>query len=298
MSFSTGVKDELLTEQVLSECCNHAQAYGLLLFGKAFNARTMAFTSEYAPAAQQYADALMDFCGVGVTVHHGANRINTVLVRAAADRLKVLNTFGHSQGEISLRINRANLNADCCFGAFVKGAFLSCGTVTSPDKNYHLEFVVNHSKLSADLQTLLNEVGFSPKRVMRNSYHVLYFKDSESIEDILTLMGATNASLEIMSAKMEKDLRNHANRRTNFDIANIGRIVQAGESQRLAVEKIARTTGLDSLPESLQKIAKIRLDNPDATLEQIRELLDEPISRSGVNHRLRKLIDIADKTET
>jgi DNA-binding protein WhiA len=115
---------------------------------------------------------------------------------------------------------------------------------------------------------------------MRNAYHVLYFKDSESIEDILTLMGATNASLEIMSAKMEKDLRNHANRRTNFDIANIGRIVQAGESQRLAVEKIARTTGLDSLPESLQKIAKIRLDNPDATLEQIRELLDEPISRS------------------
>lgn len=298
MSFSTGVKDELLAEQVLSPCCNHAQAYGLLLFGKAFNARTMTFTSEYSPAAQQYAEALMNFCGVCVTVQQGANRMNTVLVRSAADRLKVLDAFGHSQGEISLRINRANLNADCCFGAFIKGAFLSCGTVTSPDKNYHLEFVVNHTKLSADLHALLNEVGFSPKCVTRNAYHVLYFKDSESIEDILTLIGATNASLEIMSTKMEKDLRNHANRRTNFDIANIGRIVKAGEGQRDAVEKIARTIGLDSLPEPLRKIATIRRDNPDATLDQIRDLLDEPISRSGVNHRLRRLIEIADKTET
>ncbi len=216
-----------------------------------------------------------------------------VSVRAAVERRAVLNAFGHSAGELSLRINRANLADECCFAAFIRGVFLSCGSISSPEKNYHLEFVVPFLKLSNDLFSFLQELGFPPKHVMRKGYHIIYYKDSASIEDLLTLMGATNATLRLIGVKVDKDMRNHVNRRVNFETANIDRSVQAGAVQVEAIRKIEKARGLDSLPQGLQEIARIRLENPEATLIELEELFEGRLSRSGINHRLKRLEQIA-----
>ncbi|MBR5620416.1 MAG: DNA-binding protein WhiA, partial [Clostridia bacterium] len=182
---------------------------------------------------------------------------------------------------------------ECCFASFIRGVFLACGSISSPEKSYHLEFVVPFLKLSNDLFSFLQELGFPPKHIMRKGYHIIYYKDSESIEDLLTLMGATNATLRLIGIKVDKDMRNHVNRRVNFETANIDRSVQAGTQQIDAIRKIERTRGLDSLPQGLQEIAQIRLEHPEATLYELEQLFEGRLSRSGINHRLKRLEQIA-----
>ena len=205
--------------------------------------------------------------------------------------------FGHSPNELSLRINRANLSDDCCFGAFIRGAFFSCGTVTSPEKNYHLEFVVPHLKLSLDMIKLLDEVKLNPKHIVRNGNHIVYFKDSESIEDLLTLMGATNASLELMGIKMQKNMINSVNRKVNFEVANLSRTVEASIQQINAINLIDNNVGLGHLPAALRDVAFLRRDNPEISLKELGELVSPSISRSGVNHRLKRIVEIAEELE-
>ncbi len=220
-----------------------------------------------------------------------------VNIETAAERLKLLEFFGHSSNELVLRINRANISNDCCFGAFIRGVFLACGTVTSPTKNYHFEFVITHRRLCDDLILILNEMDLSPKYIERNGSHIVYFKDSENIEDILTIMGATNSSLELMGIKMQKDMRNSVNRKVNFEVANITRTIEASRVQISAIEYIESHGGLDSLPNILIEIAILRKNNPDKSLLDLGAMLKNPISRSGVNHRLCRIVRIAQEME-
>ena len=173
--------------------------------------------------------------------------------------------------------------------------FLSCGSVSSPEKNYHLEFVIPFLKLSNDLFSFLVELGASPKHVVRKGYHVIYFKDSAQIEDLLTMMGATNSTLQLINVKIDKDMRNHVNRRVNFETANIDRSVVAGSRQIEAIRKIQKKKGLDSLSDGLREIAQLRLENPEASLQELEALVDGSLSRSGINHRLKRLVQIADE---
>ncbi len=269
-----------------------AQAYALALFGRSFSAREMCIQTDYAEVAECYRSMIADVCGVEVKVNVSDAGKYLVEVEREEDRRQVIDEFGHSHGG-ALRINRANLSGDCCAGAFVRGAFLACGTVTAPDKDYHFEFAIPYLNISRDLMKLLEEYDFRPKMVTRKGVRVVYFKDSESIEDILTFMGAANASLEIMGVKMYKDMRNNINRKTNFETANITRTVDAAMQQIEAIRKIERCRGLNSLPDQLRKIAVIRRDNPEMSLREIGEIIDDPISRSGVNHRLRRIVEIA-----
>lgn len=293
MSFSSEVKKELVALPVLSDCCKHAEAYGLLLFGRSFSSAAISFAAENRAVSEKYASCIRAITGTEPEYSDRPGKMAIVSVRAAVERRAVLNAFGHSAGELSLRINRANLADECCFAAFIRGVFLSCGSISSPEKNYHLEFVVPFLKLSNDLFSFLQELGFPPKHVMRKGYHIIYYKDSASIEDLLTLMGATNATLRLIGVKVDKDMRNHVNRRVNFETANIDRSVQAGAVQVEAIRKIEKARGLDSLPQGLQEIARIRLENPEATLIELEELFEGRLSRSGINHRLKRLEQIA-----
>lgn len=292
MSFSHDVKIELSKLTELEECCVIAQAYGMVLFGRCFSTFDICIQSDYSEVAQCYQSFIQRACGVTpkLTVSEAGKQL--VEVENKADRLKIFETFGQAESG-ALRINRANIADDCCASAFVRGAFLSCGTVTAPDKDYHLEFAVPYLNICKDLMKLLEEYDFRPKMVVRKGVRVIYFKDSESIEDILTFMGAANSSLEIMGVKMYKDMRNNINRKTNFETANITRTVDAAMQQVEAIRKIERCRGLDSLPEQLRKVALIRRDNPEMSLREIGEVIDEPISRSGINHRLRRIVEIA-----
>ena len=292
MSFSSDVKKELSSLSVEQPCCRLAEAYGLLLFGKAFSGASVSLSTENEDVARLYARRLSEVCSVTAEVREQSSQ-TLLSVKRAADRRAVLDLFGHAPTETTLRLNRANLADECCFPAFLRGTFLSCGTVMSPEKNYHLEFVVPYRRLSNDLFSFLRELELNPKNVERKGNNVIYFKDSEIIEDALTLMGATSSSLELMGVKINKDLRNHVNRRVNFETANIGRAVEAGLTQAAAIEKIRGATGLDALPPRLRETAELRLANPDATLSELEELCGFAVSKSGINHRLNRLMSIA-----
>lgn len=186
---------------------------------------------------------------------------------------------------------------DKLFGAFAAGAFLCCGSVVEPQKGYHLEFVAPAEGLGVDLCGLFSEIiGANGKILRRGSSSVLYFKESETIEDVLTLIGAPQASLELMNVKIYKDVRNRANRATNCDTGNCQRQNASARRQLEAIEKIrAAEGGLSRLPEELLELCELRLKNPELSLSELMNLTNPPLSRSGVNHRFARIIKIAEE---
>ncbi|MBQ7580083.1 MAG: DNA-binding protein WhiA [Clostridia bacterium] len=295
MSFSKNVKKELSLIKPEKQCCLCAQTYGLLLFGRSFSSTAVKVLTQSKEAAETYIQSSMDFTGIEPTLIITKSGKFSVKFDSPDDRILVLNSFGHSEKDVILRINRANLEDECCYGAFIRGAFLSCGTITDPNKNYHLEFVVAHKQLCGDLLSVMHDVGLEPKNLQRGNNHILYFRNSEEIEDVLTIMGATESSLELMGTKMVKNVRNKINRQINFETANIARTINASMAQINAIKKIIDKKQFDSLPDELKEIAEIRINNPDMSLKDIQNEIGEVISRSGVNHRLNRLVEIASK---
>lgn len=296
MSFAENVKDELIKlcvqDGAMKLCCKHAQAYGLFLFCRDFSSSSVSINTENQSVARFYADTVKELTGKSAKVSESAAGKYKVTVKTADDRKKLLSAFSHTGTEITRRLNRANLDDDCCVPALLRGAFLACGTMTDPSKDYHLEFVVSHKVLCNDIIKLLNEAEMYPKYVGRKGSHVVYFKDSESVEDLLTFMGATESSLEIMGTKMFKDMRNRVNRRMNFENANSSRAFDAAYRQLMAIRYIEDKKGLAYLPDDLRELARLRLENEDYTLKDLAENLHDPISKSGVNHRLARILQI------
>lgn len=184
--------------------------------------------------------------------------------------------------------------ADSSFQADVlRGAFLVCGSVSDPNKEYHLEFLTTNSASKSCLTKVFQSLELPVRYVRRGNGCLFYFKESETIEDLLTLMGACKASLSIMNIKIMKDLRNKVNRVTNCETANIGKTVAASMRQVDDIKWIAKTKGLHSLPDNLEQLARIRLEYPELSLEELSKKLRPPLSRSGVYHRLQRLSEIA-----
>ncbi len=296
MSFSSDVKSELCKTENLSSCCLHAQVYGLVLFAH-FSKYNLSITTENNDVFDLYYNSLKNYCAVNPVISDGGSKKMTAYLKTDEEKSKVFEKFGHSLKETTLRINRANMSDECCAASFLRGVFLSCGTVTSPERGYHLEFVVPYKRLCTDLIKFMDELNLNPKYIVRKGNHVIYFKDSESIEDILAIIGAQDASLYLMGIKIEKDVKNKVNRRLNFEISNINKTVNAAKQQVEAIKLIDEKRGLASLPDNLQKIARLRLENPEISLKDLQMMIDEPISRSGINHRLTKLIQIAESIE-
>lgn len=298
MSFSTHVKNEILSCEITDECCLHAFAYGMLLFSRAFSFFDVSLLTEQEAIAEKYEQILKSVCKVSPEVNKSdAGKIKVEVV-TAADREKVMDTFGYDKNSKVSRLNWSNFAGECCKQAFLKGAFLTCGTVNDPNKGYHLEFVVPYLNLSKDLKLFItdyDELDITPKSVVRNSNYVVYLKDSEAIEDLLTVMGAYNSSLELMGVKMYKDMRNNVNRKLNFENANLDKTIDASSRQINAIEHIKNTVGLSYLSGDLEELARIRLENPDMSLRELGDALTAPISRSGVNHRLKKICTIAEE---
>lgn len=303
MSFAAEVKSELCRLAQGKDCCEKAECCGLLLFGKSFSKTDIMLATAHHAVARRAAQLAAARTGAIMEVSTSALRRRESQVSyllTAADqnaRDAVLTAFGYSGREISLRINRANLENECCTAAFLRGAFLSCGTISDPQKDYHLEFTVPYMNLARDLCALIGEVyelGFQPGLLRRRGAYAVYLKGSERIADFLTFMGAGNAAMELMQTKMVKEVRNNVNRKTNFETANLGKTAQAAAAQVLAIEKIlASPLGIRALPEDLQELAALRYRSPEMSLRELGETLSEPLSRSGVNHRLQRLVDFA-----
>lgn len=298
MSFAFETKNELCRIQNTKECCRKAECYGLLLFTRAFSVRAGSLTTENQNVArlmaQHIAEVTGAFADVEVSIRHKGAGVFTLSIPGENQRLSVLQAFGHTGTEITRHINLSNIENECCVSAFLRGAFLACGTVTDPAKDYHLEFSALYRHLAADLAVFLESVctvKFQPSVTQRKGTYVVYLKGSEQIADLLTYMGASGAAMNLMQAKMLKEVRNYANRKTNFETANIDKTVSASAKQVRAIKKIEGTIGISELPEELREIAQLRMENPEMSLRELGERLS--ISRSGANHRIQRILSIA-----
>ena len=300
MSFSSDIKSEFCKVEFKRECCLRAECYGAWLFSRCFTLRESALVTESGPVARRLLELAAAGAGVSGELTFGVSRRRKPAYRVslpdAGSKDAMLQEFGHTGRETTLRLNRANLENDCCTAAFLRGAFLTCGTATDPSKEYHLEFAVPHQHLANDLYTLLSEVDafpLSPAVAARKNGYVVYLKESGPIEDLLTYLGAPSAAMELMQVKMYKEVKNNINRKTNFETANMDKSFSASARQVAAIAAISDTVGLSSLPEELQELARLRLDNPDMTLRELSARLG--ITRSGVNHRLQRLLRQGEK---
>ena len=303
MSFASKLKTELCKAVPQNPCCHKAECYGLLLFGRSFSKSTVTLTTGNGAVAHRAAQLTAEVTGaivdISASVSRRKSRQNafTVSVSGTDQRAAMLSCFGHTGSEINLRINYANLENDCCISAFLRGVFLSCGTVTDPQKDYHLEFVVPFMNLAKDLSTLISELyelNLQPGLLKRRGSYIVYLKGSERVADLMTFMGAGNTAMELMQAKMLKEVRNNVNRKTNFETANIDKTAQAAAAQVIAIEKILSSSGgISALPEELQELAMLRYRNPEMSLRELGKTLSEPLSRSGINHRLQRIMDIS-----
>lgn len=184
---------------------------------------------------------------------------------------------------------------DECKRAFLRGAFLGGGSISDPDKSYHMEFVTNSEEFAISLKDLINSLGLNSKIVPRKNNHIVYLKESEQISDLLSVIGAHKALLSLQNTKVLKEMRNNVNRIVNCETANLSKTVNASVRQVEDINLIQKTIGISNLPKNLQEIALIRVEYEDMTLKELGEILDPPIGKSGVNHRLRKIGEIAER---
>lgn len=296
MSFSSDVKQELCKLNINRRCCAQAEAYGILLFCNTFNSRQIRIITEspwlkerlpvlFRKAFQVTFDCVPDTDeGKGSFLIDDPEKIGVIF-----------ETFGlERQISVSLHVNFAHLEEEHCRLAFLRGAFLAGGSVTDPLKSYHLELATSHFHVGKEVPALMMEAGFQAKTASRKGNCITYFKQSESIEDFLTAIGASISAMNMMTAKLERDLRGSVNRRVNCDAANLDKLVAAAHNQIEAIHKLEEHGVLVGQPAKLQEAAKLRVENPELTLNQLAALCDPPVTKSAFNHRLRKLVELAD----
>ncbi|MGI6028863.1 MAG: DNA-binding protein WhiA [Candidatus Heteroscillospira sp.] len=298
MSFSSEVKSELCRANTVQRaCCALAECYGILLYCNTFSAREIRIITGNAAFAARLPKLFKKAFGFVLREQKaGDSSKHSFAVTDAGEIRTVFEAYGYApESALQHHINLAVLEDECCRAAFVRGAFLAGGSVMDPAKCYHLEIVTDHSYVSREAYSVLLEMGFRPKDIVRGGHFVIYFKHSEAIEDFLTTVGAPLAAMELMQAKVEKNMRNAVNRRVNCDSANADKVVNAAQVQLEAIRRLDHAMGLDELPEKLQETALLRIANPEASISDLAMLSSPPMSKSCLGHRLKKLIELADK---
>lgn len=296
-SFAGKVKNELCRVPVQRLCCARAEAYGVLLYGNTFSPTEVRLITESADFAARLPRLFQRAFGLKfdrLPEEERGKLIFGITDRSKLDR--IINQLGYDPRQnLVLHVNFGLLEDECCRTAFLRGAFLAGGSVTDPEKRYHLELDTGHAQASREVAALLTEKGFLPHSVRRGGSSVIYFKQSEHIEDLLTTIGAPAAAMDIMTAKVDKEIRNGANRAMNCDMANVNKTIDAALEQKNAIQRLQENGRLERLPEKLRQTALLRLQYPEMSLSQLAEKCDPPVTKSCMNHRMRKLLEEAKK---
>lgn len=296
MSFCSEVKNELISLKTHS-CCRLPLIYGFMLFSRAFSVKRISMQTGNECVARAYAELIKSTFGAVAEISCGGTKRPTYKaeVVSEADRLKILAAFDFGINENL--IDRGIISRDCCRRSFIRGAFLACGNINNPEKEYRAEFAVKNEKSADEFSELLSEFDIHMKKTPRGTAFVLYTKESGSIEDLLTIMGLPHRTLDIMDTKIIKGVKNASNRRSNCDSGNISKTVEASVKQRAAIDYLEKAGLLESLPPELVNAARLRRDNPDLTLKELCRLSDEPLTVSGLNHRLQKITVIYEEAK-
>jgi len=299
MSFSADTKTELCRTQISAKCCAIAECYGLLLFCNTFSGERIKLITESEALAGRLPKLFRRAFGFGFDQTPDRAEKTGKLIFSITDPEKIRKIFAvygyEADNILAHHVNLSVLEEDCCRHSFLRGAFFAGGSVTDPQKRYHLELVTSHFNVSRETRSILLDMDFAPKSTSRGGNYIIYFKQSESIEDFLTTIGAPISAMDIMSAKIRKDVYNSVNRRVNCDTANVTKTVDAAQAQLSAISALQKRDGLSSLPDKLRETALLRLENPELSLTQLAELTDPPVTKSCLNHRLRKLMELAEK---
>ncbi len=269
-SFSSGVREELCGLEIDSRHCALAELAAFLINVCEVTPEAIVLRTEQPYIRKRY-DMLME----------------NIFTNGAAPR-KVISAAG-----VGRTVSPVVLMASCCKHAYIRGSFITGGTVSDPNKNYHLEFTYPGGEaLAGQLQDILLTFGINAKT--RRSQAQVFIKEAEDIAETLRITGASKSLLLFENTRVTKEIANDVNRRVNFETANINKTVSAAVSQRTDIEYIAEHMGLSNLPEPLEEVAKLRLKYETASLQEIGGMLREPVGKSGVNHRLRKISAIAE----
>jgi len=298
MSFSSQAKLELCRVPADRYCCARAEVYGALLFGFSFRpdeVRVVTENPELPPRLSRLLKWVFGFDFDRRPLVYPTEGKQTLVLSDGFKLEALLDDLGYgTESGVALRLNNAVLENECCPAAFLRGAFLTGGSMSDPEKKYHLELSTPHQQLGREVLTLLREAGFMPNAVTRAGHGVLYLKASEQIEDFLTTAGAPRAALRLMETTVEKDLRNRVNRKVNCETANLTKTVAAAMRQRDAITRLRASPQWETLPLTLREAAELRLAYPEEPLTELCARFDPPLGRSGLNHRLRKLMELAD----
>ena len=293
MSFASEVREELCRELPEKRCCRIAECYGILLYGNTFSKREIRIVTENQPFAQRLPRLFRKTFGVEFDQDPDLDQPGKyAFVIDRPEKLEMIfAAFGLEHEAVALHINLGVLENACDRQSFIRGAFLAGGSVTYPDKRYHLELVTSHLKVNDEARSILQELGFEPKDARKAGSSVLYFKQSDMIVDFLTMIGAPLQAMKIIQAKMEKSVRNGVNRRVNCDTANLSKAVDAAQEQLTAIRRLRETGEFDHLPEKLRQTAILREENPEATLSELAAMVEPPVSKPALSHRMRSIIE-------
>ena len=295
MSFCANVKAELCRLPLHRACCAVAEAYGVLLFCNTCTPTGIRIVTESHDFAQRLPKLFKKAFDLEFDQLPDQSQGKRIFVMEDPAKIRrIYEAFGlEGKTTVSLYVNLGVLEEECCRISFLRGAFMAGGSVTDPEKRYHLELATSHLRVSREVYSLLMELGFFPKDVSRGGNSILYFKQSNYIEDVLTTLGAPVNAMRIMEAKVEKELINGINRRVNCETANLGKAVDAAQEQLAAIRRLEAKGTYGDLPDKLRKTAELRKANPEATLSELAQMQDPPLTKSAINHRMRKLLELS-----
>ena len=311
MSFSSKVKEELSKECNSPRHCRIAETAaiismcGKVIFDEKDHVRIEIHT-ENVTVARKYFTLLKKTYNINtdISIRHSSslnkNRSYVLSVNDDETARKILMTcrlmkpFGVIEEDYSIS-DSLIIQRECCKRAFIRGAFLAAGSVSDPVKTYHFEIVCLSEAKAKQLQMIMETFNINARVIKRRKYFVVYVKDSSQVVDLLNIMGAYNALMDMENVRIVKDMRNNVNRKVNCETANINKTVSAAVKQIEDIRFIQMSSAFDELPESLQEMAELRVRYPEATLAELGQLLDTPVGKSGVNHRLKKISLFADE---
>lgn len=290
MSFSSNVKEELEKVVPASRHCQLAELAAIICFGckvgtKENKEGERAIYSENPFVTRKYFTLLKKAFNINVN----ADKV--------LQSVKIIDESGQMH-PLTGEINPLLIKNSCCRRAFLRGAFLCIGSMSDPNKGYHLEFVCENEAQAAQIQQVICSFEIEAKIVRRKKYHVVYLKESESLVDLLNIMNAHVSLMQLESLRVEKEVRNFVNRQVNCEAANITKTVKAAGGQIEDILFLQKHYGLSNLPEPLRQMAEVRLEHPESSLLELGSYLNPPVGKSGVNHRLRKLGELARQVST
>ena len=300
-SFSAAAKAEVCRALPQKYCCALAECFGILLYCNNFTADNIRIITESREFAQRLPALFEKAFGMEFDLFPSLAAPGKLIFQITdPDKIEtIMDAFGfHPQDTLALHVNLPLVEDDCCKAAFLRGAYLAGGSVTDPEKGYHMEITTTHHAVARETYALIQEVmGFAPKLAKRGGGQVLYFKQSDQISDYLTYLSAPVAAMGIMEAKLEKELNNKVNRRCNCDDANTSKVVEAAQEQLSAIRTLKERGALEHLPAKLMQAAKAREEHPEASLTELAAMMEPPITKPAMNHRLKKLVAMAKEAE-